>query len=106
MLYRTLFILTAFFYLQPCLAEGKPPLDLDNPKPLIMQDGYNMDDNYSNNEKPAFMRQGEQPGSDDITEHCAKLKSEYDSLKGKPQRRWALKERYKAECQAYFDLHQ
>ena len=106
MLYRTLLILTASFYLQPCLAEDKPPIDLDDPKPLIMQDGYNMNDDYKNAEKPAFMQQGKQSDSDDLTSHCAKLKSEYDNLKGKPQRRWALKERYKAECQAYFDLHQ
>lgn len=106
MLYRTLFILTALLYSHTCLAQGEPPLDLDNPKPLIMQDGYNMNDDYSDDKKPAFMRQEGQSNGDEITDHCAKLRQEYDSLKGKPQRRWALKERYKAECQAYFDLHQ
>lgn len=106
MLYRTFFILTTLFYSSACLAQGEPPIDLDNPKPLIMQDGYNMNDSYSSDETPAFLQQGSQSSGDDINDHCTKLKKEYDSLKGKPQRRWAAKERYKAECQAYFDLHQ
>lgn len=106
MSYRILFILLTFYCL-PSFAQGEPPLDLENPRPLILQDGYNLDEDYSEADKtPAFMRQTNETSGDELTEHCAKLKREYDSLKGKPQRRWALKERYKAECQAYFDLHQ
>lgn len=106
MLYRTLFILTALFYSSASLAQGGPPIDLDNPKPLIMQDGYNMNDSYSSDETPAFLQQENQSNGDELTDQCEKLKNEYDNLKGKPQLRWALKERYNAECNAYFDLHQ
>lgn len=103
--YRTLLILTAFICSQ-AFAQDEPRIDLDNPRPLIMQDGYKLGDDYSEEKNPAFMQQESQSGSDELTDHCAQLRREYDSLEGKPQRRWALKERYKMECQAYFDLHQ
>ena len=103
--YRLLLALTILASTQS-FAQGEQPIDLENPRPLIMQKGYKLDGDFSEEKAPAFMQQESQKNGDELTDYCEQLRREYDSLKGKPQRRWALMERYKAECQAYFDLHQ
>jgi hypothetical protein len=37
-------------------------------------------------------------GKTKTSDHCSKLRAEVDKLVGKPQRRYAAMERYKAEC--------
>lgn len=36
---------------------------------------------------------------DEQAEHCKQLRQQMNALKGKPQRRWAVSERIKLECQ-------
>lgn len=111
MSYRALLLLTVFIYSHASFAQDDPVLNLeitlepDDPKPLIIEDGDKANDTFSEDQTPAFLQEGNQSSGDELTDECIQLKREYDSLKGKPQRRWALKERYKVECQAYFDLH-
>lgn len=111
MSYRALFLLTVFIYSHASFAEDNPALNLevtlepDDLKPLIIEDGDKANDTTSDDQIPAFFQEENQSSGDELTNECIQLKREYDSLKGKPQRRWALKERYKMECQAYFDLH-
>lgn len=96
-------ILLAVFSTTVC-AEAKQPIDLDDPKPLILQPGYHLKNGYSDETTlDAFKTNG---GSGDaLTEHCRKLLETADRLKrqSKFQQRWAAMERYKYECQAVFD---
>lgn len=41
--------------------------------------------------------------ADEQNEHCKQLRRQMEELKGKPQRRWAVSERIKLECQAPSD---
>jgi len=108
--YLTLLLLTILIYSHATFAQDEPRLkpehtpEADDQKSLITNDGDKAGDTYSDDQTPAFLREEIQSNGDELIDECNKLKREYDSLKGKPQRRWALKERYKAQCQAYFDL--
>ena len=55
--------------------------DKPNPNPVFQQD---------NNESP----------NEEQARHCKELSRQMEKLKGKPQRRYAVAERYKAECQS------
>ncbi len=37
--------------------------------------------------------------AEEQSEHCKQLRRQMEELKGKPQRRWAVSERIKLECQ-------
>jgi hypothetical protein len=105
MLFRITTIIVFVACSSTTLAEKKQPLDLDDPKPLIMQPAYKLGTEFTEQKNTHLLDTKKNPNGDEITAECNKLKRKYDSLKGKPQRRWAVKERYKAECQAYFDRH-
>ena len=107
MFIKTLLLLIFVSITTHAFADNDQPIDLDNPRPLIMQPGYNINEEFQDQNKSDTLDQNGEANGDDVTDHCQKLKLEYDNLKGKgkPQRRWALGERYKVECQAYFDLH-
>jgi hypothetical protein len=47
---------------------------------------------------PPFM-EAPAPDGDDAGEECARMLKEMDELKGRPQQRHAMSERYQAECQ-------
>jgi hypothetical protein len=48
--------------------------------------------------QPIYSSSPKISGSTKTSEHCNKLRAEVDKLTGKPQRRYAAMERYKAEC--------
>ena len=48
--------------------------------------------------QPIYSSSPKISGSTKTSEHCTKLRAEVDKLVGKPQRRYAAMERYKAEC--------
>ncbi len=85
-------------------AEEKQPFDLDDPKPLIMQPGYNIENGYYDDATLDAFKSNEKSG-DALTDHCNALLDKAAKLKRqrKPQQHWAAMERYKYECQALFD---
>jgi hypothetical protein len=106
MLLRNSFLLTVFVFSTAINAEEKQPIDLDDPKPLIMQPGYHLKNGYADENKTtsdAFKTNGD--SGDDLTGHCSALLDSAAKLKrqGKFQQHWAATERYKYECQAVFD---
>jgi hypothetical protein len=87
-------------------AEEKQPIDLEDPRPLIMQPGYHMGKSYNGEDKTtpdAFKTNGD--SGDALTNHCNALLNNATRLKRqkKFQQHWAAMERYKYECQAVFD---
>jgi len=104
MLVRNSFLLTVFVFSTAINAEEKQPIDLDHPKPLIMQPGYHLNNGYADETTPdAFKTNGD--SGDALTEHCKILRETEDRLRrqGKFQQRWAVRERYQYECQSVFD---
>ena len=98
-------ILLALFSSAVC-AEEKQSIDLDDPKPLIMQPGYHLKNGYTDKDgatSDAF-KTNEDSG-DALTNHCNELLTTANKLKRqkKFQQHWAAMERYKYECQAVFD---
>jgi hypothetical protein len=85
-------------------AEEKPALDLDDPRPLILQPGYNGNTDFSDEQTSDAFKTNGRTG-DELTDYCSALRTEADTLKRqrKPQQHWAAMERYKYECQAVFD---
>ena len=47
---------------------------------------------------PVFTDQTRDTSSVDLAEHCKQLRRQMDELKGKPQRRNAVVQRYRLEC--------
>jgi len=47
---------------------------------------------------PVYTEKTRDPGITDQAEHCKQLRRQTDELKGKPQRRNALVQRYRLEC--------
>ena len=112
MLIRKLTLMLFVVFSTTVYAEGKQPIDLDDPRPLHEQRGYNLDSGApadkttgAKNAKDtsADIFKAPETSGDDLTEHCRSLLDAADKLKGKPQRRWAAMERYKYECQSKFD---
>lgn len=104
MLIRKLIIVFIIVFSTASLADEKPSLDLDDPKPLIMQPGYNIENgDYDEATLDAFKTNGK--SGDALTDHCNALLDKAAKLKRqrKPQQHWAAMERYKHECQALFD---
>ena len=106
MLTRYLTIILVAVFSTAVYSEEKQPIDLDDPKPLIMQPGYHLKNGYTdeNTTTSDAFKTNRDPG-DALTEYCNKLLGTADKLKrqGKFQQRWAAMERYKYECQAVFD---
>lgn len=101
---RNSFLLTVFVLSTAINAEEKQPIDLDDPKPLIMQPGYHLKNGYADETTPdAFKTNGD--SGDALTDHCSALLDSAAKRKrqGKFQQHWAAMERYKYECQAVFD---
>jgi hypothetical protein len=48
---------------------------------------------------PVYQEKTRDTAADEQSEHCKQLRLQRDELKGKPQRRHAVSERYKLECQ-------
>jgi hypothetical protein len=65
------------------------PLNLmaEEPNPPVIPSG-----------KPMYSASPSISGGDKLSEHCKELSLQVQQLKGQPQRRWAVNERYKAEC--------
>jgi thymidylate synthase len=49
---------------------------------------------------PIYQEKSRDTTAETHNEHCKQLRRQMDELKGKPQRRHAVTERYKLECQA------
>lgn len=101
---RYLTIILVSVFSTTAYAEEKQPIDLDDPKPLIMQPGYHLKNGYTDETTPdAFKTNGD--AGDALTEHCKMLRETEDRLRrqGKFQQRWAVRERYQYECQSVFD---
>lgn len=104
MLIRKLAISLIMIFSTAICAEGKQPLDLDDPKPLILQPGYHLKDGYSDESTSDAFNNPESSG-DAFTDHCSTLLDKAAKLKRqkKPQQHWAALERHKYECQANFN---
>ena len=48
---------------------------------------------------PLYQEKKRDTAAEEHSEHCRQLRRQMDELKGKPQRRHAVVERYKLECQ-------
>jgi thymidylate synthase len=48
---------------------------------------------------PIYQEKTRDTANEEHSEHCKQLRRQMDELKGKPQRRHAVVERYKLECQ-------
>jgi len=48
---------------------------------------------------PIYQEKTRNTTNEEHSEHCKQLRQQMDELKGKPQRRHAVVERYKLECQ-------
>jgi thiaminase len=48
---------------------------------------------------PLYQERTPDTTAEEHSEHCKQLRRQMDELKGKPQRRHAVAERYKLECQ-------
>ncbi len=48
---------------------------------------------------PIYQERTRDTTAEEHNEHCKQLRRQMDELKGKPQRRHAVAERYKLECQ-------
>lgn len=48
---------------------------------------------------PIYQEKTRDTAAEEHSEHCKQLRQQRDALKGKPQRRHAVSERYKLECQ-------
>ncbi len=48
---------------------------------------------------PIYQEKTTDSTADEQAEHCKQLRQQMEELKGKPQRRWAVSERIKLECQ-------
>ena len=106
MFIRPLIIVLFAVFSNTLVAEEKQPIDLDDPKPLIMQPGYHLKNGYNGEDKTtldAFKTNGD--SGDTLTNHCNKLLDTAARLKRqkKFQQHWAAMQRYKYECQAVFD---
>ena len=106
MLLRKLIIILVTIFSTATFAEEKQPIDLDDPRPLIMQPGYHLKNGYTDENtstSDAFKTNGE--SGDALTDHCNALLDSAAKLKRqkKFQQHWAAMERYKYECQAVFD---
>ncbi len=104
MLIRKLTIILIMIFSTAVCAEGKQPLDLNDPKPLILQPGYHLKEGYSDENTLDAFKDSKSSG-DAFTDHCSALLDNAAKLKrqGKPQQHWAALERYKHECQADFN---
>lgn len=49
---------------------------------------------------PVYQQDNRETLADERDRHCKELSRKIEQLKGKPQRRYAAAERYKAECQS------
>lgn len=47
---------------------------------------------------PVYTEKTRDTSATDLTEHCKQLRRQMDDLKGKPQRRNAVVQRYRLEC--------
>jgi len=105
MLIRKLAIIFISVFSTAVCAEEKQPIDLDDPRPLIMQPGYHLKkEGYSDKRTPDAFKNSTASG-DALTDHCSALLDTAAKLKRqrKFQQHWAAQERYKYECQAKFD---
>ncbi len=105
MIIRKLAIIFITVFSATVFAEEKQPIDLDDPRPLIMQPGYHLEkDGYADKTTSDAFKNSAASG-DELTDHCSALLDTAAKLKrqGKFQQHWAAQKRYKYECQAKFD---
>ena len=102
---RILVLLLVLLFPTALTADDKKPTTLSNDnKPLNLQ----LPPDYGTDApKPetsdAFKPQETSSSDEKFMEYCKGLKQKANALKGKPQRRWAMLERYRVECQQIFD---
>ncbi len=49
---------------------------------------------------PLYQEKSRDTSTEELSKHCRELRRQMDELKGKPQRRHTIAQRYKLECQS------
>lgn len=83
-------LLVLLLLVSPAGVAEKKPLDLELDTSSFYQENakdssWMRDENYRSSEEQ-------------FSSHCEEMSREIEALKGKPQRRFALEQRYEAEC--------
>lgn len=83
-------VLLSFFLLTSVVNAERKPLDLELDtssfyKEAPQEPSWAQDENYQSPEQQ-------------LSSHCQEIGKEIEALQGKPQRKFALQQRYEAEC--------
>jgi len=105
MIIRILLLLPMLLFSAVITAEDiKPATDAKETKPLNLKlEPDYITDPPKTETSDAFKSTGTSSDQEKFMAYCKGLKQQAEKLKGKPQRRWAMLERYRVECQQIFN---